>query len=262
MKRSQTTNWQPVSTPSEMGDDTRLSRPLEVARHLKTLIMDEAMQPGDRLPSEPVLMEKLGRAKGTVREAMRILEAEGLVRTRTGPGGGAFVNRSNDEQIMGLMANHFYFDSLTLRDIYQLRLGLEPELAASLAGQLSSQAIEDLRAHLTSYDAPPQNAEEERVQHIASLAFHRQLARHSTNPLLGLIIRFLARFLTDLTIRQRLYEPHNYALWQRGRDYQRKLVDALENGDAETARDTMRDHMQTALQLMEGQAAQVEKRLF
>lgn len=262
MKHREERNLPPALTPSDKADSARLSRPLEVARHLKQLIMDEGMQPGDRLPSEPILIEKLGRSKGTVREAMRILEAEGLVRTRTGPGGGAFVDRSSDEQIMALMANHFYFEALTLRDIYQLRLALEPELAASLAGRLTEQALEDLQAQMVFYANPPRNAEEEREQHVASLAFHRQLARHSPNPLLGLMIRFLARFLTDLTIRQRLYEPHNRELWKRGRDYQSQLLGALTRGDEKAARETMRAHMNTALRLMENQAAQVEQRLF
>ena len=261
MKHKEECNLPPASTPLGKADTARLSRPLEVARHLKQLIMDEGMQPGDRLPSEPILIEKLGRSKGTVREAMRILEAEGLVRTRTGPGGGAFVDRSSDEQIMALMANHFYFEALTLRDIYQLRMALEPELAASLAGHLSDHDLRGLEAQMVSYANPPRNAEEEREQHIASLAFHRQLARHSRNPMLGLIIRFLARFLTELTIRQRLYEPHNRELWERGRDYQRQLLDALTQGNGEAARETMRAHMNTALRLMENQAAQVEQRL-
>lgn len=257
MQHKVTHNRRPVSTPS----NKTVSRPMEVAQHIKQLIMEEGMQPGDRLPGETVLMERLGRAKGTVREAMRILEAEGLVRTRTGPGGGAFVDRSNDEQIMAIMANHFYFEALTLRDIYQVRMALEPELAASLAGNLSKQAIDDLETLITDYAKPPQTTEEERAQHVASLAFHRQLARHSTNPMLAMMIRFLARFLTDLTIRQKLYEPQNLELWERGRGYQQDLLKALEGGDAKAARDTMLTHMQTALRLMEGQAAQVQQRL-
>ena len=72
--------------------ESRASRPLQVAEAIKEYVVSNALQPGDKLPNESELITLFGMAKGTIREAMRILEAQGLVKTRTGPGGGCFVH--------------------------------------------------------------------------------------------------------------------------------------------------------------------------
>jgi GntR family transcriptional repressor for pyruvate dehydrogenase complex len=94
-------------------------------------------------------------SKGTVREAMRILEAQGLVVTRTGPGGGSFVGEVTAERARSLLANYFYFQELTVSDIYQLRKLLEPELSASLAGRLSREQLDRLRTSPPASTPPP-----------------------------------------------------------------------------------------------------------
>jgi len=118
------------------------SRPVHVAEAIKDWVVEQGMQAGDRLPGEVELIERFGMAKGTIREAMRILEAQGLIKTRTGPGGGSFVHEVSRQRAKALLGNYFYFKDLTIGDIYQLRLTLEPELAASLAGKLSEGILE------------------------------------------------------------------------------------------------------------------------
>ena len=63
--------------------------------------------------------------------------------------------------------------------------------------------------------------------------------------------------LSDLTVYRRLYSPPNVELWARGRSCQARLVEALRSGDADAARQTMSDHMNTAQTLMEGQEAEM-----
>ena len=218
------------------------------------------MQPGDRLPGETALMERFGMAKGTIREAMRILEAQGLIKTRTGPGGGAFVHEVSLGRAWALLGNYFYFKSVSIADIYQLRRLLEPELAAGLAGNLGEADLARLEANIRAHDAPPATAEEERAQHVASLRFHQLLAGYADNALLGFLVGFMASMLSDLTVYRHLYEPRNYALWRKGREHQAALVEALRKGDAAQARATMRSHMEIAQTLMAEQEAEMEKR--
>ncbi|WP_410000900.1 FadR/GntR family transcriptional regulator [Vannielia litorea] len=246
----------PVSTPS----DTRLSRPVQVAEAIKTWVVEHGMKAGDRLPAEAELIERFGMAKGTIREAMRILEAQGLVKTRTGPGGGVFVHEVSRERARALLGNYFYFKDLTIADIYQLRQALEPELVASLAGKLSPDVLAELEANIATYAEPSKTIEEEREQHIASLRFHALLAAQSPNPLLSFCIDFMVALLSDITVYRELYAPPNIELWQKGRDFQCRLVDALRDGEAEEARAIMTEHMATARALMEGQEAVMMQR--
>ncbi|WP_080457736.1 FadR/GntR family transcriptional regulator [Roseovarius sp. A-2] len=233
---------------------------MQVADKIKDWVVEHGLKRGDRLPSEAELMTRFGMAKGTIREAMRILEAQGLIKTRTGPGGGSFVHEVSKERARALLGNYFYFKDLTIADIYQLRSVLEPELAASLAGVLSDDALDALRANIAEFDTPAADAEQERERHIVSLRFHAMLAAQSSNPLLEFLIDFMACMLSDLTVYRRLFDPPNTELWQRGRDYQMRLVEALRDGDAEGARSIMSDHMRTAWRLMEMQEAEMVNR--
>ena len=235
------------------------SRPVRVAEQIKEWVVARGLRAGDRLPSEPELIERFGMAKGTIREAMRILEAQGLIKTRTGPGGGSFVHEVSMERARALLGNYFYFKNLTIADIYQLRRVLEPELAASLAGRLPDAVLAELEDNIAHYDAPAETAAEEREQHINSLRFHALLARQSENDLLAFMIDFMARMLSDLTVYRKLYATPNLELWSRGRDYQARLVAALRAGDSEAARRIMASHMDTAQALMQEQEAEIRR---
>ena len=228
----------------------RLSRPQQVAEAIKSWVMANGWRPGDRLPSEAELIERFAMAKGTIREAIRILEAQGLVKSRTGPGGGVFVHQVSEERATALLGNYFYFQHLTIDDVYQIRIVLEPELAASLAGKLSEAQLCALEEVMTCYSEPARTAEEERVQHLASLRFHALLAEMSGNPLLRFLIRFTANMLADITVSRKLYAQPNRELWSSGLDYQSRLVTALREGDADAARRILADHMQNAHRLM------------
>lgn len=250
----------PATTRFDTLPPERLSRPGRVAEAIKSWVVEANMAPGDRLPSETELIERFGMAKGTIREAMRILEAEGLVKSRTGPGGGSFIHEVSEARARALLGNYFYFRNLTIADIYDLRIVLEPEMAAGLAGRLDAGQLAALEANLERYETPPRDAEEERAQHVASLDFHQLLAGYAGNELLGFLIGFMARMLADLTVYRRLYEPRNYDLWRMGRDHQAALISELRRGDAETARAVMKEHMEAAKAFMERQEAEMERR--
>lgn len=239
---------------------TRRSRPVRVADEIKQWVVERDLKQGAKLPSEGDMIALFSVSKGTVREAMRLLEAQGLIVTRTGPGGGSFVGEVSAERTQALLANYFYFQDLSLADIYQMRRALEPELAASLAGKLSGAQLDELQKLAARYPAPARSTEEEKEQHIASLAFHARLADFSGNRLLGFVISFMARILTDLTVYRRLYEPHNVELWQRGRQHQLDLVAALRDGDGASARAIMASHMAGAEAMMVTQEAQLRRR--
>lgn len=222
--------------------------------------MDKGLQAGDRLPSEIELIDHFGMSKGTIREAMRLLQAQGLVVTKTGPGGGSFVGEVSKDRAHALLANYFYFQNISIEDIYKVRIALEPEMAASLAGKLSDAQLDALSDILASYAEPAETAEEEREQHIASLKFHSLLAEYAENKLLGFFIGFMAQILTDLTVFKRLYSKPNHTLWLAGRSHQLDLIDALRRGKSKRARSILKEHMEMARHLMEDQEAVVMKR--
>lgn len=161
---------------------------------------------------------------------------------------------------MSLLSNYLFFKQTSISDLYQVRLALEPEIAASLAGMLNDQQLNDLEAQIERYQNPPEDVYQEREHHLASIEFHSMLASFSGNELLKFVVRFTAQILSDLTLYKKLYEPGNHKLWQTGVESQRKLVKALRQADPVTAKDVMQQHMLTAHQLMKRQEAVVSHR--
>ncbi|SLN26470.1 FadR/GntR family transcriptional regulator [Roseisalinus antarcticus] len=235
------------------------SRPVQVADQIKRWVVERDLRKGDKLPNEAAMITQFGVSKGTVREAMRILEAQGLIVTKTGPGGGSSVGEVSKDRAMSLLGNYFYFKDLSLSDIYQMRKMLEPELVAHLAGKLDAETLVTLREMAHRHPEPARSPEEEKQQHISSLAFHARIADAAENELLGFVISFMARILTDLTVYRRLYEAPNRELWERGRRHQIELVDALERGDGPLARAIMLSHMEGAESMMNAQEIRIAR---
>jgi len=69
----------------------KMKRSDQIVEAVKRWVVVKDIQPGDRLPNEKALMELFECSKGTVREALKSLEVQGLIRLKTGPGGGAIL---------------------------------------------------------------------------------------------------------------------------------------------------------------------------
>ncbi|HLW26484.1 MAG TPA: FCD domain-containing protein [Kiloniellales bacterium] len=226
-----------------------------ITAQIRDLISLHGLKPGDRLPPEWLSEEFLQASKGTVREAMKALQTQGLIRTRTGPGGGAFVTALSGEQAIDLLSNLFLFERPSIADIYALRKQLEPELAAGLAGRLDEAALEELRATIRLYEREPETVEEEFQQRLSELDFHSVLASFSENRLLAFVCVFLQRLLRDMAVCRAIYMTPNPALRETALNYQVQLIRVLKAGDAQRARELMRQHMEEAERYMLERAA-------
>lgn len=235
------------------------NRPIAVSETIKDWIAEHGMLPGDRLPQEADLIKTLKVSKGTMREALKILETQGLIQTRTGPGGGAFITEMPAARARALLANFFFFKDLSINDIYEMRQALEPELAAEVATHIGESEIVELENTMVVYDHPPKTIEEEQRQRIAELEFHERLAGLSKNPLLSFECAFLVSMLKDLAICRRIYKRPIPDLRERGLSYQAQLIEALRAADADAARTIMKAHMTTAKRLMEAQETIVNR---
>lgn len=232
-------------------------RPVEIVERIKDLIVESRLMPGDRLPPERELMAQFKASKSTVREALGALQTQGLVKTRTGPGGGVFVAALDGGRAMDLLSNYFFFKQPTLRDVFALRKLLEPELAASLLGRLTDAEFRRLRETVRLYEHPPANAEEEFRQRLAELDFHSVLAELCPNPVLGFVCGFLQNLLRNLTICQRIYDRPNPELRESALHYQIRLLSALHNRDEDAARQIMFEHMCAAQAYMQACEARI-----
>lgn len=243
-----------------MANSVKGRRTQHLAESIKEWIVEQDLHPGDRLPGEQEVMARFDASKSTVRESMRILEAQGMLKTKTGPKGGVFVSEMAERKAQSLLSNYLFFKDISISDLYQIRQALEPEVAASLAGKLSEAQLQLLEQQIEKYREQPQDVYQERTRHIDSIEFHCILASYSDNALLKFIVRFTAQMLANLTIYKKLYEPKNQQLWHTGTQSHTTLIAALRTGDSDKAREIMALHMRTAHQLMKAQEAEIANR--
>jgi GntR family transcriptional regulator, transcriptional repressor for pyruvate dehydrogenase complex len=209
-----------------------------VANQVKRRITDQSLRPGDRLPKEAELQALFAVSKGTMREALALLEAEGLVHIRTGPQGGATIGAVSFDHAFRLLQNYLYFRGPTAADLYDLRLLIEPELAA---GAVAALQPDDFVALEQTIDACAP-ALHQRQQ---DLHFHDILANAHPNPLL----RFMGQFI-NRSLRELIVIDGNAAAYQRfgaaNVAAHRAIIDAARKGHHEKVRTVMRRHIENA----------------
>ena len=230
----------------------------QVVEEIKRLIMRSNLQPGDRLPQERALIDLFGVSKGTVREALKGLEVEGLITVTTGPQGGARVAKVPLETAIRLLDGYFFYEPLSVDDLYALRRLVEPEMAAAVAPLLTDDDLAALEANLAFCDASHGHTgadrESERALRYAELDFHDILAERCPNPLLRFACRFLntmikkgfvySQMLDEPGMRDRIDNVEPMAA--DGRVAHREIIDALRARDPDRVRTAMADHMDQA----------------
>lgn len=178
------------------------------------------LRPGSPLPNETELLSHFGVARPTVREALRILEAERLVEVVRGARGGARVRQPDIRAASGHCALLLQLQGATIADVYEVRLMLEPAAARLAAERAPAAAARALRAVID---------EEERIvdrgQSLAHLAtrFQEMLVDVSGNQTLVLLVRLLH----DLVARQAVSRTPMIDVDDAGRDrLRRRLIGA------------------------------------
>ena len=216
-----------------------------IADHIRHRIIRGELGEGDFLPPEGQLMQTLGISRPTLREAFRILEAENLISVVRGSRTGARVRRPQIEIASRRAGFLLQAEGVTVADIYEARLAIEPFAARQLARAHTSQDVARLRAEADRLTAL---VEAERYVDfmIALTDFHCllvELAGNRTLLFLTVMLKdLLARYQVDFFVRHRLPldQQRQRALWGV-RSFQR-LVTLIEAGDAERAEAHWRLH--------------------
>lgn len=146
---------------------------------IRQMIVDGELRPGDRLPREPDLAERLGLSRNSLREAVKALALMNVLDVRQGDG--TYV--TSLEPGLLLRALDFVVDlhqDDTVLHLFGVRLILEPAATAMAATHMSDDDIAALRAHLD--ELPAQPSVDELV--ASDIAFHHLIAQGSGNPVL------------------------------------------------------------------------------
>jgi len=209
----------------------------QIAEQLLGQIGSRRLKPGDPLPSERELTESFGVGRSSIREALRMLESQGVI---VGANGGAFVVADAGNPLNSSLRLVFTLDDRAgLHDLFELRRIIDCEAAALAAERRTGQHLEEMRAAITEMEESL--AEHDRGDRFidADLRFHLAVAEatgnrmllHSMDAVRGVVRRAL---MAVYFIPQ---SPESAVVEHRA------VRAAIAAGDADAARESMRDHL-------------------
>ncbi|MFJ1707670.1 FadR/GntR family transcriptional regulator [Kitasatospora sp. NPDC088346] len=197
---------------------------------------------GDRLPPERELVELLGVSRAAIREALRVLEAQGVVRSRvgTGPDSGTVIAALPSEGLTQLLRLHLALANFPLGDVFEARASLERSSARLAAGHATAEQLARLREPLLRMDEAGLTRE---GFNDCDTAFHVALAEAAGNRLIAdltVAVRNAVRH-TILTAFHRL--PDWEAQAARLRAEHHAIYEAVAAGDADRAGELVEAHI-------------------
>jgi GntR family transcriptional regulator, transcriptional repressor for pyruvate dehydrogenase complex len=214
-----------------------------IVDQIRELIGSGRLGVGDRLPSERELAEQFGVSRVTVRDALRSLEAVGLLRIKVGANGGAFLRAPSSADAGRGISDMLLMAHLSPDDVAEARLVLELNTVMLAVRRAEPEDIQALRA-ICERSASLVSRGEYDI-HL-SWDFHERLAAATHNPALEMIHH---AFRGPLSLaRARAREPASVS-HRRTVEEHTELVDALEARDAERARTILAHHLVRATDL-------------
>ena len=207
----------------------------QVADHVEELVSSGKLQQGDKLPPERELAERLGVARGVVREAVKLLGARGLVTVQ--PGRGTFIVEMSADSVSDHLGRFFRLGHQSHGDLNELRRILEVEIAFLAAQRAKAEDLTEMKRAIQEMD---ENIESPEGYIDADIDFHSALARAAQNVMFPM----LTEVLTDLLRESRLLIMQVPGAPERGQAWHRKIYDAISSQDANAAWEAMRQHLQ------------------
>lgn len=224
-------DYQPLTTES---------LPKQIARQIRQAILDGHLKADDRLPGEQQLAQRYGVSRATIREALKRLAAQNLIRSRRGPAGGNFVKRPNQEELrdslttaamLGVSLGEF-----DLTDVAEARREMERICCRMAARQADHEQFAIMTEELEKQLSGDLSDE---AFCASDVRFHRALVDAAGNRMLQLVM---------VTVIEALQPAMNMVVFRfRERhvivDQHRRLLSALSAGQAELACKVLEEQM-------------------
>ena len=207
----------------------------QIVEQIQGRIVRGELRAGDRLPPERTLAVSFGASRTAVREALKTLAQMGLI--EMAPGRGTTVANNTSHAMRSSLGLMMRVNQLHGSDsLVELREIIEPEIAALAAVRAAAEHLADLRVAVEAMDQALRNAPE----YIrADNLFHRTLALATRN----LLILSLVDSIVDLLSEQRAHIFVVDGGPERGQVYHKALLAAIEQRDADAAREAMHAHL-------------------
>jgi GntR family transcriptional regulator, transcriptional repressor for pyruvate dehydrogenase complex len=210
--------------------------PEAIARQIEEQVHSGLLQPDEMLPSENELMKEFGVGRNTVREALRMLEASGLVRIRQGSRGGAIISRMSNEFVSDFLIKAFRLGGVPPEAFHAFRLAVEPAMAEIVAAKERVDPGIILRMEDRIIEAKALFESNEPTA-FANMDFHVLLAEATENMMFIVVLRTLrAGFGTVTPHTKERFRPETI-------EYHERILQAIKTRKPAEARELMYRHL-------------------
>jgi GntR family transcriptional repressor for pyruvate dehydrogenase complex len=212
-----------LTTPVQQG-----SVVLHVIERIKEALLNKELRPGDYLPSETELAKSLGVGKTSIREAVKMLQALGIVEVKRGQG--TIIRKTPGDEFINSIIFQFVVQDGDPNDIIHLRMMFEPAYTVMAMQTATEEDVENLKAihqHLEkSIKEGTQTAEED-------MAFHRAILQCTHNPFVIWIGEAILQIFRTTMRRSMTLNP------KATLDHHKHILEAFCQRDEQKLRETL-----------------------
>jgi GntR family transcriptional repressor for pyruvate dehydrogenase complex len=218
-----------------------------LAARIRGQIIRSELKEGDALPAESELMERFGVSRPTLREAIRVLEMESLLRMRRGSRGGALVTAPDPRVAARAVGVLLQLRGVNLRDIHEARTMIEPMAARQIAETKNSRSVIETLRQINEAGRDTVRDFREFPHH--SWLFHKGLVEGTRNQTLTVLVQMIADII-EIQVTRRYTRPmlpaeaeEQIRLNVRSVHANDKLLKLLESHDADGAETYWTKHL-------------------
>ncbi len=213
----------------------------KVVERIREMIRQGELKVGERLPAERALAERFQVSRNSIRQAIQALSDRKILESRRGAG--TFVCAADESALVDSFGAAIQAQKELIKEILDFRLLIEPQIAMLAAENITSGELDRLKIIVCDQERRILAGKEDRE---LDSAFHLGLAAASKNRI---VIEVMDK------VSEILNESRSEPLWNETRRKASiighlKIIDALENRDSATARETMREHLLSVEQIL------------
>src|SRR4051812_17373008 len=225
-----------------------------VAQRIMGDVVAGRLKPGNLLLPERTMLEKYQTGRGTLREALRLLEFQGVIALKPGPRGGPVLQDPDASHLASTLVLLMQLKDAPFRSIVEVRTAMEPMISRLAAERMSEESLAELGGTI---DSMRENLDDQMTFLEANKRFHDIIAWSSGNPLFGYIVDSLLGIM-DGTVIGVDYPGHRRAAILKAHE---EIFEALKSRDPEASQARMTEHIQAYERYAERKFPQVLKEI-
>ena len=225
-----------------------------IARRIIGDVARKNLQPGTRLPPERIMLQTYKTGRGTLREALRLLEFEGVIMLKPGPGGGPVLLRPDATHLSDTLLLLMQLSNAPYRVIVEARYALEPTIGRLAAARIGQADLAELSSTI---ELMRRDIDDQRSFLDANKRFHDIIAWSSGNVLFGYIVDATLDIL-DGTVLGIDYPRHRRVAILKAHE---EIYATLLSKDADAAEDRMREHVMAYIRFAESRYPELLKQV-